>query len=84
MSSSLFRAAQQGALQSSGLVVTSSGLVLIPDYVAGASFAGETVVLKPHDFQLETFDGTKHPAVLVDVNPTYRLGILQVRPHISL
>jgi hypothetical protein len=57
---------------------------LIPDYVAGASFAGETVVLKPHDFQLETFDGTKHPAVLVDVNPTYRLGILQVRPHISL
>jgi S1-C subfamily serine protease len=72
----------QGDLESSGLVVTSSGYVLIPDYVAGAQFAGATVP-KAHEFQVETFDGTKYPAALVDVNPSYKLGILQfTAPHL--
>jgi hypothetical protein len=72
----------QGDVESSGLVVTNSGHVLIPDYMAGAQFSGASVP-KAHEFQVEMFDGTKYAAVLVDVNPSYKLGILQFKaPHL--
>ncbi len=66
-----------GEMMSSGLVVSSSGFVLIPEYMAGISFGGSAMP-KPHGFSVELWDGTKHQAILVDVNESYRLAILKV------
>jgi len=67
----------QGEASSSGLVVSGSGLVLIPDYMAGAHFAGGPVV-NAKGFQVELFDGTKQPAALIDVSEPYKLALLKV------